>query len=320
MAIIELRDVSREFTLRSGSGLRRTRSTKRAVDGLSFGIEPGSAVGYIGANGSGKSTTIKMLTGILTPTSGTVRVCGLEPVPQRRRLAGHLGVLFGQRSLLWWDLPLAESFPILAAMHGQEPARWKPRLDELVDGLDLSGFLATPVRNLSLGQRMRGELAAALVHRPELVVLDEPTIGLDMIAKERLRAYLAREIRENGTTLLLTTHDMGDVQRLCQRMLILDRGRLVFDGSEAELAAETGAERVLVVDAAAPVDPAQLRLPDGVRIDDVQGTRLRLAFASRRVSAADVLQAVSRDVEVVEIALEEAEIETLVRRIYSRGR
>lgn len=320
MAIIELDGVTRQFTLRTGSGLRRSRSTRTAVDDLSFSVEAGTAVGYIGANGSGKSTTIKMLTGILTPTSGRVRVCGLDPVPSRRELAGHLGVLFGQRSLLWWDLPLQESFPILAAMHGQAPAQWRPRLDELVDGLALTDFLATPVRNLSLGQRMRGELAAALVHRPELVVLDEPTIGLDMIAKERLRGYLSREIRENGTTLLLTTHDMGDVQRLCERMLIIDHGRLVFDGTEQQLAADTGAERVLVVDAAEPVDASALVLPAAVRLAGADGTRVRLAFAPHRVSAADVLAAVtSSGVEVVDIALTEPDIETLVRRIYERG-
>lgn len=319
MALVQIDHLTRDFTVRTGRGLIRRRSTHRAVDDLSLTIERGEAVGYIGANGSGKSTTIKMLTGILTPTSGRLRVCGYDPVPDRKRLAAHLGVLFGQRSLLWWDLPLEESFPVLAAIHRQPSSRWRARLDELVDGLDLASFLATPVRNLSLGQRMRGELAAALLHRPELIVLDEPTIGLDMLAKERLRAYLQREVREHGTTLLLTTHDMGDVQRLCERMLILDHGRLVFDGSEADLATETGAERVLVVDAASPVDPNALQLPDGAHLVDVDGPRVRIGFTSTQLSAAAVLARVSEQLAVVDIALTEPEIEDLVRRIYIRG-
>lgn len=317
MGIIELTDVTRDFIIRGG-GLRRTTTTKRAVDGMSFTIEPGTAVGYIGANGSGKSTTIKMLTGILTPTSGSLRVCGLDPVPQRRALADHLGVLFGQRSLLWWDLPLVESYPILAAMYRQPESRWRARFDDLVDGLALSDFLQTPVRNLSLGQRMRGELAAALLHQPEVIVLDEPTIGLDMISKERLRSYLHRERTERGTTLFLTTHDMGDVQRLCERMLIIDGGRLVFDGDQAELARETGAERVMVVDVAGEVDPSRLVLPEGVRVIDAEGPRLRLGFAPQQLSAADVLAQVQAQLDVVDISLAEPEIEDLVRQIYQR--
>lgn len=317
MAIIELDGVTREFTLRKGSGLIRHTSVTRAVDQLSFRVEPGEAVGYIGANGSGKSTTIKMLTGILTPTAGRLRVCGLNPVPDRRRLAAHLGVLFGQRSLLWWDLPLRESYPILAAMFRRPESAWKPRLAELVAGLDLEPFWETPVRNLSLGQRMRGELAAALIHEPELIVLDEPTIGLDMLSKERLRTFLNAERQSRGTTLLLTTHDMGDVQRLCERMIIIDHGRQVFDGSETQLADETGAERNLIVDLAADV-PAGLTLPPGARLLEAEGPRARIAFSARELTAARLLDAVSRQAEVVDIALAEPQIEDLVRRIYER--
>ena len=190
--IIDAEELTREFVVYDGGGLRRTRRVVRAVDGLTLRVEPGEAVGYIGANGSGKSTTIKMVSGILTPTSGSVRTCGLRPVPDRRVLARRIGVVFGQRSALWWDLPLEESFPILAAMHRMPRAVWLRRFDVLADELDLSSFLARPVRTLSLGQRMRGEVAAALLHSPALAVLDEPTIGLDMISKENLRRFLAR--------------------------------------------------------------------------------------------------------------------------------
>lgn len=315
--IIELDGICRDFIRREGSGLRRTKATKHAVLDMSFAIERGSAVGYIGANGSGKSTTIKMMTGILAPTSGHIRVCGLNPVPQRKQLARHIGVVFGQRSQLWWDLPLQESYPLLAAIHRRPDAAWRARYDDLVDGLDMHDFLSTPVRNLSLGQRMRGELAAALIHEPELIVLDEPTIGLDMISKEQLRAFLNRERAERGTTLVLTTHDMGDVQRLCERMLIIDHGQLVFDGDEGSLQTETHAERVLTLDLTEPVPtPA---LPVGCRIVSNEGIQLRIAFAPSAIGAADVLAAISAQALVTDMSLAEPDIEDLVKQIYQRS-
>ncbi|MDF1489062.1 ABC transporter ATP-binding protein [Tessaracoccus caeni] len=316
--IIETEDLVREFTVYDGGGLRRTKRLVRAVDGLTLRVEAGEAVGYIGANGSGKSTTIKMISGILTPSSGRIRTCGLKPVPERRTLARRIGVVFGQRSALWWDLPLEESFPILAAMHRIPAAAWRRRFDVLVDELELASFLARPVRTLSLGQRMRGEVAAALLHSPDLAVLDEPTIGLDMISKENLRRFLTRERAERGTTLLLTTHDMGDVQRLCDRMVVIDDGHLAFDGTEAELAAATDAERILIVDLAKPVAPDALHLPADARVvaSEGDGSRLSIAFAPRRLSAAHVLAAVQSQAEVIELALAEPAIEDLVRRIY----
>ncbi|MEQ4499945.1 ABC transporter ATP-binding protein, partial [Nocardioides kribbensis] len=238
--VIETHGLTREFTVRDG--LRRRRV--RAVDDLTVTVGAGEAVGWIGANGAGKSTTIKMLTGILVPTSGTVRTCGLRPVEDRRRLARRVGVVFGQRSQLWWDLPVRESFRILAAIHSLDAAAERARTEELVERLEMGDFLGTPVRQLSLGQRMRAEVAAALLHSPALVVLDEPTIGLDVLSKQRLREFLVAERRAHGTTLLLTTHDMGDVERLCDRVLLVDRGALVFDGDLAGLSRTVGAERV----------------------------------------------------------------------------
>ncbi len=316
-AAIEVEQLRREFTVRRRTGrLRRARVRVTAVDDVSFRIEPGEAVGYIGANGAGKSTTIKILTGILTPTSGVVRTCGLRPVPQRTQLARRIGVVFGQRSQLWWDLPLAESLRILAAVHGIDDSRRHRRQDELIERLELSAFLETPVRQLSLGQRMRGELAAALQHEPELVVLDEPTIGLDVLSKERLRTFLRHEHREHGRTILLTTHDMGDIERLCDRLLVVDRGRLAYDGDIAGLVRRAGARRVLVVDLAAP----------GPDLDDVPGTELldveagglrqRLSFSPDTVTAAQVLSTVVARVEVRDLTLEEPEIEGVVRRLY----
>ncbi|MBT2532662.1 ATP-binding cassette domain-containing protein [Arthrobacter sp. ISL-48] len=326
--IIEAEQLSRSFTVaergmgRGWARLRRGARTVHAVREVSFTVEQGEAVGYIGANGAGKSTTIKMLTGILVPSSGQVRVCGLQPVPQRQALARKIGVVFGQRSQLWWDLPLEDSFPILGAMHRQPESRWRPRFQELAEQMALGPFLGTPVRQLSLGQRMRGEVAAALLHRPELVILDEPTIGLDMISKESLRRCLDFERREHGTTLLLTTHDMSDVQRLCQRVLVVDDGAIAFDGPLTGLAEVAEARRTMVVDFSSPLPGAALVLPPGaVHLGaEAEGIRHRIAFDPRQLSAAALLAAVTATAEVADLSLHEPDIEDLVRQLYTSAR
>jgi ABC-2 type transport system ATP-binding protein len=316
--VIEVRNLRREFTVTRRNGWwRRTRVKVAAVDGISFTVQPGEAVGYIGANGAGKSTTIKMLTGILTPTKGRVRTCGLKPVPNRTQLARRVGVVFGQRSQLWWDLPLAESLRILAAVHGLDDDRWHARRDELIERLDLSGFLATPVRQLSLGQRMRGEIAAALQHEPELVVLDEPTVGLDVLSKERLRQFLRAEHLEHGRTIMLTTHDMGDVERLCDRLLVVDRGKLAYDGDIEGLVSRAGAQRVLVVDLAGPSRSLD-DVPGTTLISsEAEGLRQRLSFAPGSTTAAQVLAEVASRVRVRDLTIEEPNIEDVVRRLYA---
>ena len=317
--IVEFEDLRRTFVVRRSVGrFRREQRLVAAVDGISATIVAGESCGYIGANGAGKSTTIKMLTGILVPTSGRVRTCGLEPVPQRRRLAREIGVVFGQRSQLWWDLPLRDSFRILSAIHRLDPAAGARRTEELVAGLDLGGLLDTPVRQLSLGERMRGEVAAALIHRPRLLVLDEPTIGLDMISKERLRHFLIAERVQRRTTLLLTTHDMSDIERLCDRVLVVDRGKLVYDGTLAELGGRVALQRVLVVDLWQPRPP--LRVESAVHVgSELDGQRQKLAFSPETTTAAQVLAQVSAQVEVRDLTLEEPAIEDIVRTLYSRG-
>jgi ABC-2 type transport system ATP-binding protein len=316
--IIELSDLRRTFVVRRKVGRwRRERTEVHAVDGLSLRVEPGEAVGYIGANGAGKSTTIKMLTGILVPTSGSVVTCGFDPVPDRRRLAAQIGVVFGQRSQLWWDLPLRDSYRILGALHRLEAAVAQERAAELVDRLDLEHLLDTPVRQLSLGERMRGEVAAALLHRPRLLVLDEPTIGLDMLSKERLRRFLVEQREASGTTLLLTTHDMSDIERLCDRVLVVDHGRLVHDGTLTGLAETVALDRVLVVDLPGPHPDLAVRDARHVG-SELDGQRQRLAFDPRRTTAARVLSDVSAQVEVVDLTLSEPAIEDVVRTLYSR--
>lgn len=314
--IIEATGLTREFKVREG--LRRR--TLVAVDDLTVRIEPGEAVGYIGANGAGKSTTIKMLTGILVPTAGSVSTCGLRPVQDRRRLARQVGVVFGQRSQLWWDLPVRESFRILAAIHDLSAEAERARTDELVERLEMAEFLATPVRQLSLGQRMRAEVAAALLHSPRLVILDEPTIGLDVLSKQRLREFLVAERQTHGTTLLLTTHDMGDVERLCDRILVIDRGWLAYDGDLPGLSRTVGAERVLVVDLAESTDDLTGIADTRHLGSEGHGLRQRLAFDAEATTAAKVLAAVSERAEVLDLTVEEPDIEDVVRRIYAARR
>ncbi|WP_299055489.1 ATP-binding cassette domain-containing protein [uncultured Nocardioides sp.] len=321
--VIETRGLGRDFRVREGM----RRRTVVALDALDMRVEAGEAVGYIGANGAGKSTTIKMLCGILVPTRGEVLTCGHRPVPDRRRLAREIGVVFGQRSQLWWDLPTAESFRILAAVHGLDAAREKHRTGELVERLELDEFLTVPVRQLSLGQRMRAEVAAALLHSPRLLILDEPTIGLDVLSKQRLREFLVAERREHGTTLLLTTHDMGDVERLCDRVLLVDRGALVYSGTLAGLSRTVGAERVMVLDLAEPLPPLQVagtthRGSEGGT--GGLGLRQRLAFDPAATTAAKVLAAVTEQLgagnEVLDLAIEEPDVEDVVRRVYAARR
>lgn len=318
--IIETSGLTREFTRRGSGRKALTRHTLRAVDNLQLRVDAGESVGYIGANGAGKSTTIKMLVGILIPTSGTVRTCGLDPHRERRRLASQVGVVFGQRSQLWWDLPVRESFEILAAIHRLPGAAAHERTDELIEQLELGDFLATPVRQLSLGQRMRAEVAAALLHRPQLVILDEPTIGLDVLSKQRLREFLIGERHTHGTTLLLTTHDMGDIERLCDRVLVVDHGKAVYDGSLDGLARAAGADRTLVLDFA-EATPDLVGIPHTTHLgSEVGGARQRLAFDSEKTTAATVLAAVGERAELRDLSIEEPDIEDVVRRIYRARR
>lgn len=227
--MIELDQVGRSFKVK--------RDVVHAVRDLSFTVSAGEFVGYLGPNGAGKSTTIKMLCGILTPSTGRVRVAGLEPSRRRTTLARRIGVVFGQRTTLWWDLPLKDSFELIRHLYRVERGAFTARLAELTETLDLGAFLRTPVRQLSLGQRMRGDLAAALLHAPDVLVLDEPTIGLDVVSKNGIRRFLKRLNAERGTTVLLTTHDLGDIERLCRRVMLIDHGRLAFDGTLDDLMA-----------------------------------------------------------------------------------
>jgi ABC-2 type transport system ATP-binding protein len=313
--VIEVADLEKHFVVRvRKSRLRRERRQVAAVDGIGFAIERGSIVGYLGPNGAGKSTTVKMLTGILVPSGGRISVAGLDPSRQRVELARRIGVVFGQRSQLWWDLPLRDSFDLLRHIYRVPPERHRANLDRFGQLLALGPFLDTPVRQLSLGQRMRGELTASLLHDPEIVFLDEPTIGLDVVAKAAVREFLGEVNRERGVTVLLTTHDLADIERLCSRLLIIDHGHLIWDGGIDELKREYGQERTLVVDLEEPAPPLEV---EGARVVRIDGPRQWLAFRRDETSAAELIPAVAARARIIDVAIEETEIEEIVRRIYA---
>lgn len=305
-------------------GALRTLVTRRyvertAVDGVSFAIDAGELVGYIGPNGAGKSTTIKMLTGILQPTSGEAEVAGIVPWRRRSANAQRIGVVFGQRSQLWWDLPLIESFELVARMYRVAETRYRANLSAFREILALDEFIDTPVRQLSLGQRMRGELTAALLHDPDVVYLDEPTVGLDVVAKERIRAFIGEMNRERGTTLILTTHDLADVERLCRRVILIDHGHLLFDGPVHRLKAAYAPYRELDVrlDGDAAFDGGgRIGEMTGVEVVEENALRLRLRFDPAVVRAHELIAEVARRYAVLDLSVSEPALEAVVRELY----
>ncbi|HEY1213856.1 MAG TPA: ATP-binding cassette domain-containing protein [Bryobacteraceae bacterium] len=295
--------------------LSRAYKEKEAVRDVSFKIEPGEFVGYIGPNGAGKSTTIKMLTGILHPSSGDVLIHGLSPQKHRRRVVQHLGVVFGQRSQLWWDLPVKDSYEILAAMYRVDAASARRRLGELRELLELDEFLDTPVRKLSLGQRMRADLAAAMLHDPDILFLDEPTIGLDVVAKRNIRGFLKALNRDFGKTILLTTHDMDDIEQLCERVIVINHGQIGYDGSIAELRERIGLPTILKVTFRGPYQvPESWELP--FRIVEQQADILTLACNRQELKAMDVLRVVSAWGDMDDVHMEEPEFEEVIHGVY----
>jgi ABC-2 type transport system ATP-binding protein len=313
--IVRADEVTKTYDIRVRKGrVRRERRRVEAVRGVSFTVERGELIGYLGPNGAGKSTTIKMLTGILAPSSGRLEVAGLEPLRDRVTLAARIGVVFGQRSQLWWDLPLADSFGLLHHVYRTDARRHASNMAELVAMLDLDDQLRVPVRQLSLGQRMKGELVAALLHEPQVLFLDEPTIGLDVVSKHAVREGLRRLVTERGTTVLLTTHDLVDVEELCRRVVIIDHGVVVYDGGLDELRAQHGRERTLVVDLDRALPPLAVGHATTVR---VEGPRQWLRFDGGSTSAAVVLAEVSAVADVRDLTIEETDITEVVRRIYA---
>ena len=298
--------------------VRRVPTEIVAVSDVTFSIEPGEMVGYIGANGAGKSTTIKMLTGILTPTAGDIVCNGFVPYRDRTQYVASIGVVFGQRTQLWWDIAVVESFKLLKEIYGVSDAEYRARMALFDKVLGIEAYLHQPVRKLSLGERMRCDLAASLLHRPPLLFLDEPTIGLDIVAKANVREFLQEINRTEGTTVLLTTHDLSDIETLSRRVIVIDHGRLLFDGPLQSLRDRILPVTVVVFDVKRAPDPGALSL-DGLPIREIASHRYAVDVDRRVLSPATAVKEIVNRFDVADISIEEPQIEEVVKRIYREG-
>lgn len=320
--VIQALSLSKEFIVsKKQSGIRgavkslfKTEKTiKRAVDNISFTVSKGEIIGFIGPNGAGKSTTIKMMSGILNPTSGQVLINGLSPQTNRQTIVRDLGVVFGQRSQLYWDLRLGESFELLRRIYEVDAERYHAAFAELDGILSLKDIIDVPVRQLSLGQRMRGDLAAAMLHSPSILFLDEPTIGLDVEVKYAIRKFIKEINQKYQTTIILTTHDLDDVQALCERIIIINEGKIISDSPLEELIAKTSPDRQLVVDF----------YTDQIRLDSVhaqivkaEGQRVTLKFKKSEISASELIREIAALYPIRDLSLEEADIDEVIRKLY----
>lgn len=300
---------------------------KKAVDDISFSIKEGEIVGYIGSNGAGKSTTIKMMTGILSPTEGNCLVNGVDPNKKRKENAKNIGVVFGQRTQLWWDLPLSESFTILKEIYDVSDEDYAERMEFLNRVLELQEFFDRPVRTLSLGQRMRADLGAALLHNPRVLYLDEPTIGLDLVVKENIREAIKEINAKYKTTVILTTHDIGDIEELCSRIIIIDQGKKIYDGSLQKLKDLYGAKRTVSMEVRNYNQKKLANLWEtlGVKEEDYETEYdkeqriLSVTFDKNKIHVPEILTAVMSQMEVKDVQIEETQLEDIVKQIYHSG-
>lgn len=331
--MIEVKHISKEFiSPKKYPGLKgaikglfhREKVKKVAVDNISFTIDDGEIVGYIGSNGAGKSTTIKMMTGILRPTAGEILVNGIDPAKSRKQNASSIGVVFGQRTQLWWDLPLSESFTILKEIYDVSDEDYKNRMEFINSVLELSDFFDRPVRTLSLGQRMRADLGAALLHNPKVLYLDEPTIGLDIVVKDNIRKAIRQINKQYNTTVILTTHDIGDIEELCSRIIIIDEGHKIYDGTLQHLRDTYGTNRIIRMEV--QTEPAQplyqtlgVSQEDCTQIYDPQRKTLEVHFDKSKLHTPQILSAVMKETEVRDIQIVETELSQIVKQIYTHG-
>lgn len=325
MPIIEVEHLMKDFMIAKRetgflgavkSLVKREHIKKEAVKDISFSINEGEMVGYIGPNGAGKSTTIKMLTGILVPTSGSVKVNGIIPYENRQENAKNIGVVFGQRTQLWWDLPTIESFELLKEIYQVPDKRYKENMDTFTEILGLDEFLNTPVRQLSLGQRMRADIAASLLHDPPILFLDEPTIGLDVVAKEKMRTFIKEINKERSITVILTTHDMEDIEKLCERMILIDHGQKVYDGEIAVVKERFGKIRTLIVDLEESSHSLKLK---GGEVFKEEASRFWIRFNRDDVSASGLIAQITETHNIKDLTVEEPAIESIISRIYQEG-
>ncbi len=334
--MIEVKHISKDFvTPKKYPGLKgavkglfsNEKIVKTAVDDISFEIQKGEIVGYIGSNGAGKSTTIKMMTGILSPTRGECLVDGIDPNKRRKENAQNIGVVFGQRTQLWWDLPLSESFTVLKEIYNVSDSTYAERMEFLNRVLEMQDFFDRPVRTLSLGQRMRADLGAALLHNPKVLYLDEPTIGLDLIVKDNIREAI-KEINERyQTTVVLTTHDIGDIEELCNRIIVIDEGKKIYDGSLAALKETYGTKRRVSMEIRQPEKVAKLQLASLLNVREEEcsvnyekeSNTLSVTFDKHKIQVPQLLTAVMSVMDIKDVQIQETELSQIVKEIYSHG-
>lgn len=329
--MIKVQDLTKDFKIRKKdpgfkgalkSLFSNEYDIKKAVSNISFEIEEGEVVGYIGSNGAGKSTTIKMMTGILTPSSGTIEVNGIVPYKDREKNAKDIGVVFGQRTQLWWDLPLTETFTILKDIYSIEDNLFNKNMEFLNEVLGLEEFINNPVRTLSLGQRMRADLAASLIHSPKILYLDEPTIGLDVVVKDKVREAIKKINREFNTTIILTTHDLSDIEELCERIIIIDNGKKIYDGSLKDIKNSFG--YMITLEAQIKGDiKANLNLNKEFNINDIEeyieDGKLIIKFNKNKVTSSEVIHKVMQKIDILDFSLKETSIEDIIKKIYKKG-
>jgi len=332
--VIKVENLTREFKSNKKypgfkgaikSFFSREYTIKKAVDNISFEIGDGEIVGYIGSNGAGKSTTIKIMTGILTPTSGKVLVNGIVPYEDREKNAMDVGVVFGQRTQLWWDLPLSETFSLLKDIYVVNDKDYEERMKFLNEILGLEEFMLSPVRTLSLGQRMRADLAASLLHNPKILYLDEPTIGLDVVVKENVRRAIKEINKSYGTTIILTTHDLSDIEELCNRIIIIDDGTKIYDGSLSEIKEKYGYMTTVIIQVKQGEDKKELKIADEFNLSEedlnstVEDGKYIINFNKNKISSSEVMSYVMKEFNVVDFSVNETSIEDIIKKIYRSG-
>lgn len=327
--MIEVKNLTKEFRMnKKYPGFRgavksfftKEQTVTRAVDDVSFHIDEGEVVGYIGANGAGKSTTIKMMTGILTPTSGEVHVNGIIPYKNRQKNAMDIGVVFGQKTQLWWDLPLSETFTLLRDIYEVDQKRFAFQMDFLSEVLELKDFMLQPVRTLSLGQRMRGDLAAALIHNPKVIYLDEPTIGLDVVVKESVRKAIRKINETYGTTIILTTHDLMDIEELSSRIIIIDKGRMLYDGNAKHIKKTYGYMADIEIQTVNAIDLSEVQfikeLDQEFIMLQAEENRLKVQFNKNRTTTTEITKRLMGKLDITDFTIHEPSIEDIVKKIY----
>ena len=328
MAIIQVKDLYKEYRQRKGKeGLtgavkdlfHREYRTVKAVDGISFSIEKGEIIGYIGPNGAGKSTTIKMLIGILVPTKGDIDVNGIEPYKHREVNAKRIGVVFGQRTQLWWDIPVSETLSLMRYIYDVPEKQYEDNLKVFSDILGLDKFYHTPVRQLSLGQRMRADMACALLHNPDILYLDEPTIGLDVVVKERIREFILEVNKKRNTTVILATHDMSDIERLSSRVMVINSGKLVYDGNLDTLKRQYGSEEMIVAELLNKIEDTSELTRLGVDEIKYQDNKITIKYDSLKINSSTVLRWLVDKAETKDISIKVTPIEDVIRKMYVIG-